>query len=87
MWLYAVFLLSGFAALLYQLVWQRALFTIYGIDITSVTVMVTVFMLGLGVGSLVGGELSRRAPRSALRIFALVELGAGAFGVFSLPLF
>ncbi len=87
MWLYVVFLLSGFAALLYQLVWQRALFTIYGIDITSVTVMVTVFMLGLGVGSLVGGELSRRAPRSALRLFALVELAAGAFGIFSLPLF
>jgi predicted membrane-bound spermidine synthase len=85
--LLAIFLLSGFAALLYQVVWQRVLFTIYGIDITSVTVVVTAFMLGLGVGSLVGGSLSRRSDRSLLRLFAACELGIGAFGVFSLDLF
>ena len=36
------------AALVYQVVWQRTLFAIYGIDSTSVTVVVTAFMLGLG---------------------------------------
>jgi len=85
--LHVVFLLSGVAALLYQLVWQRVLFTIYGIDTTSVTIVVTAFMLGLGVGSLVGGELSRRSPQRALPLFAAVEFGAGAFGIASLPLF
>lgn len=82
-----VFLLSGFAALLYQVVWQRVLFAVYGIDVTSVTIVVTAFMLGLGVGSLVGGALSRRAPRAVLPLFAAFELGIGAFGFFSLDVF
>src|SRR2546427_2232945 len=54
-WLCVLFFLSGFPALLYQVVWQRALFTIYGVNIESVTVVVSAFMLGLGLGSLVGG--------------------------------
>ena len=85
--LLALFFLSGFAALLYQVVWQRVLFSVYGIDITSVTVVVTVFMLGLGIGSIVGGALSQRMRRAALPLFALLELGIGLFGFFSLPLF
>ncbi len=80
-----VFLLSGFAALVYQVAWQRALFRIYGIDSASVTVIVTAFMLGLGLGSLVGGELSRKAP--PLPLFAAFELGIGLFGFWSLDLF
>lgn len=42
-WLYLVFFVSGFPALLYQIVWQRALFTLYGVNIESVTVVVTAF--------------------------------------------
>ena len=51
-WLSFLFLVSGFAAMIYQIVWQRALFTLYGVNIESVTMIVTVFMLGLGMGSL-----------------------------------
>lgn len=85
--LLALFFLSGFAALLYQVVWQRVLFSVYGIDIASVTVVVTVFMLGLGMGSLVGGALSERFRSRALLLFALFEAGIGVFGFFSLGLF
>lgn len=86
-WLLFVFLASGFAALLYQVVWQRSLFAIFGINIESVTVVVTAFMLGLGLGSLVGGIVSKDPKRPALLLFGLVELGIGAFGLVSLPLF
>jgi hypothetical protein len=82
-----VFLLSGFAALVYQVVWQRSLFTIFGVNIESVTLVVTVFMLGLGLGSLAGGALSKLAAGSLLLWFAAIELGIGAFGVISLTLF
>lgn len=82
-----VFFLSGFAALLYQVVWQRSLFAIYGINVESVTVVVTAFMLGLGIGSLVGGALSRDPRRPVLLMFAGVELAIGAFGAISLWLF
>ena len=85
--LHVVFVLSGFAALLYQVVWQRSLYAIYGINVESVTVVVTAFMLGLGLGSLAGGAISRKPERPALLLFALVELGIGAFGFFSLSLF
>jgi predicted membrane-bound spermidine synthase len=82
-----IFFLSGAAALLYQVVWQRALYVIYGVNVESVAVVVTAFLVGLGLGSLFGGALSRDPRRARLRWFALLELGLGLFGVFSLPLF
>jgi len=78
------FFVSGFPALIYQLVWQRSLFAIYGINVESVTVVVTAFMLGLGLGSLLGGFISRIKRLPLLMSFALVELGIGGFGYFSL---
>ncbi len=84
-WLPPVFLVSGFAALVYQVVWQRALFAAFGIDTASVTIVVAAFLLGLGIGSFVGGELSRRFQ--ALPLFAAFEIGIGVFGIVSLRLF
>src|SRR5205823_14665714 len=86
-WIYLVFFLSGFAALLYQLVWQRALYAIYGINVESVTMVVTAFMLGLGLGSVAGGAVSSHGERPVLLLFALVELGIGLFGAISLDVF
>ena len=36
-WMYVLFFCSGFPALIYQIVWQRALFSVYGVNIESVT--------------------------------------------------
>lgn len=83
----AVFFVSGFAALIYQIVWQRSLYAIFGINVESVTIVVTAFMVGLGVGSLVGGWLSRATGARLVMYFGLVELGIGSFGAVSLPLF
>lgn len=85
--LYGVFLLSGFAAILYQLVWQRSLFRLLGTSSESVTMVVTAFMLGLGLGSLAGGAVTTRTRWALPMIFGLVELGIGAFGLVSMPLF
>lgn len=86
-WLYLVFFVSGFPALLYQIVWQRALFTLYGVNIESVTVVVTAFMLGLGFGSLFGGALSRQTWIPPLLAYGIMEVGIAVFGAFSLELF
>jgi spermidine synthase len=85
-WIAVVFFASGFAALVYQVVWQRALFAIFGINTEAVTVVVSVFLLGLGLGSLAGGVLSRSTSKPLL-LFALSELGIASFGVISLHLF
>ena len=51
-WLACLFFISGFSALIYQVVWQRLLFAAFGVNIESVTVTVSLFMFGLGVGVL-----------------------------------
>lgn len=86
-WLAVIFFASGFAALLYQVVWQRALYTIFGVNIESVTIVVTAFLVGLGAGSFVGGALAARAASRELLIFGCVEMGIAAFGCVSLQFF
>ncbi|MET0334284.1 MAG: fused MFS/spermidine synthase [Rhizobacter sp.] len=78
-----MFFVSGAAALIYQVCWQRLLFSAFGVDIDSVTIIVSVFMLGLGLGALIGGDLADRLPALALRFFAGSELLIGLFGLFS----
>lgn len=84
---YAVFFASGAAAIVYQILWQRAVFTMFGSDNQSVTIVVSAFMLGLGVGSLVGGWLSNRFPGRLIQMFAAVEASIGLFGLVSLDFF
>ncbi len=82
-----LFFLSGIAALVYQVTWQRALFSCFGVNIESATLVVTIFMFGLGVGSILGGLASRRAdPRALVKGFLLCEWIIGAFGLISVPL-
>jgi spermidine synthase len=83
----ALFLCSGMPALIYQIVWQRTLFLIYGVNSQSVAVVVGIFMLGLGLGSLLGGRLSQRFPERGILLFACAELGVAIFGLLSLKLF
>ena len=82
-----LFFCSGFPALLYQIVWQRSLFTLYGVNIQSVTVVVTAFMLGLGLGSLAGGMVSKHRELPLLAIFGLIELSIAGYGLLSLRMF
>ena len=85
-WIFALFFISGFPALIYQIVWQRALFLVFGVNIESVTIVVTAFIIGLGFGSLLGGFLSTRRV-SPLLLFGAFEIAVGLFGAISLPLF
>ncbi|MBI2189050.1 MAG: fused MFS/spermidine synthase [Acidobacteria bacterium] len=79
-----VFCASGFAALLYQVIWQRMLAIFSGADVYSATVIVAAFMGGLGVGHLAGGHVADRVSRrSSLLLFGAAELAVGVFGLFS----
>jgi predicted membrane-bound spermidine synthase len=78
-----LFMISGTAALIYQICWQRLLFEGFGVDIESVTIVVSTFMLGLGLGALGGGEIADRFPGQVVPMFAMIELATGAFGVCS----
>jgi spermidine synthase len=72
-------------SLIYQVVWQRVLTLYFGVDIYSTAVTVSIFMLGLGIGSLIGGHLADRMRRPAVG-YAVVEGLTGLFGLASLGL-
>jgi spermidine synthase len=83
---HVVFVFSGIAALLYQLVWQRSLMVIYGSNVESVAMVVSAFLVGLGLGSLVGGQVSKRRGVPLVLLFSASELLIGLYGLFSLRL-
>ncbi len=80
----SVFFFSGFASLIYQVVWQRILASYYGVGAISITLIVSVYMVGLGLGALLGGLLAERVKNKIILYF-IVELSIGLFGVMSLP--
>ena len=78
------FILSGAAALVYQVVWQRILVLHTGVGVTSVSLIVAAFMAGLGLGSHAGGALSARvSARRALLVFGLLECVVAAYAAAS----
>lgn len=83
-----IFFASGFAALLYQVIWQRTLALYSGADVYSITIIVAAFMAGLGCGSLAGGHLADRlGPRGRVIAFAGAELAIAGFALVSLWLY
>lgn len=78
-----VFFASGFCALIYQVSWQRLLFSHIGIDLSSITVIISVFMVGLGVGAYFGGRIADRFPSSIIPLFCIAEVSIGLFGLVS----
>ena len=79
-----VFFLSGFSALLYQVVWQRWLVFYTGIGSLSISLIVSAFMAGLGLGYLVGGNIADRvAKNKPILYFVFAELGIGLFALLS----
>lgn len=78
--LYVLFFCSGCSALIYQVMWQRMLFTVFGVDLISITIIVSVFMFGLGMGGLLGGELADRMSNRLLGLYVVIELLIALFG-------
>lgn len=83
-----IFALTGFAALVLQVVWQRVISLHSGVDLSSFVTVVAAFLAGLGAGSLLGGWLADRlgATRS-LVAFALANVGIGVYAWASVYLF
>jgi spermidine synthase len=82
--LYLWFFCSGLSGLIYQVVWVRVFGNVFGNTIYSTSLVVAVFMLGLGVGSyLVGRWADRRyaaRPESLLSAYGYSELLIGVIG-------
>lgn len=77
-----IFFLSGLSALLYQVAWQRLLTVYYGVGFYSVTLIVSIYMFGLGLGGYFGGLLAERS-KNKVKIYLLIEILIGCFGIVS----
>src|SRR5437867_4066469 len=69
----AIFLLSGAAGLVYEVVWARQLVLIFGNTTQAVSTILTGFFGGIAIGSALGGRLADRVLRP-LRMYAVLEL-------------
>jgi spermidine synthase len=84
-WYFFFFFISGFCTVLYELVWLRLAMAQFGVTTAMVSIVLSVFMAGLGLGSWASGRWLRgpgdglRFP--ALRLYGLVELLIGVSGL------
>jgi spermidine synthase len=84
---FALFFASGFCSLLYQVVWLRIAFAQFGIITPVLSLVLSAFMAGLGLGTLAAGRwvprLSRHWNISPAYFYGFAELliGVGAFAV------
>ena len=79
-WFFVFFFISGFCNILYELVWLRLSMAQFGVTTALVSIVLSMFMAGLGLGSWISGRLLRRYELdrvSALRAYALTELLIG----------
>ena len=94
-WLHILFFCSGISGLIYQVVWVRQFGHVFGNTVYSASIIVAIFMLGLGAGSYVLGAMADRpafASRlrrgrlvaddvSLVRVYAVLEAIIAALGV------
>jgi spermidine synthase len=69
----AIFVLSGAAGLVYEVVWARQLVLVFGNTTQAVSTILTGFFGGMAIGSWLGGRLADRVRRP-LRMYATLEL-------------
>jgi spermidine synthase len=80
-----MFVASGFCGMLYQVVWIRLAFAAFGVITPVLSVIISVFMAGLAVGSWAGGrwidDWTRRSRIPAIGFYGITEIIIGIGGL------
>ncbi len=74
----AMFLISGFAGLMYQVLFSKALALTFGSTSTATYTVLATYMGGMALGAWIGGWLTERRA-DVLRLYGFCELGIGLF--------
>ena len=75
-----LFFISGLTSLIYQVYWQKKIFTLLGSDIYATSMNLSAFMLGLSLGSyLIGIFVDNIKYR--IVIYGLIEILIGVFAL------
>jgi spermidine synthase len=84
-WYFAFFFISGFCSILYELIWLRLAMAEFGVTTAMVSIVLSTFMAGLGIGSWAAGHLvrkyARRLTSPPLHLYAMAELFIGCSAV------
>src|SRR5277367_4891461 len=74
-WFFGFFFISGLCSILYEIVWLGLAMAQFGVTTAMVSIVLSMFMAGLGLGSWGSGRLVRhygdRAGVLGLRLYAL----------------
>lgn len=76
---------SGMAALIYEVVWTRALSLVLGSTTYALSTMLASFMTGLSLGGILGGYLADRT-KNGVSLFIKLETGIAVSGVLVISL-
>jgi spermidine synthase len=79
------FMASGFLALLYEVAWSRALILVFGTSIYAFATILTTYLLGLALGSMMLGRLTDRV-KNPIALLAILQMVIGASVFFTTPL-
>jgi spermidine synthase len=86
-WYFAFFVISGFCGLVYEVIWVRLAMASFGVTTALVSIVLSLFMAGMGLGAWGAGALTRTVLRGnrqrALWFYCIAELliGSSAFMV------
>ena len=77
------FFLSGLCGLIYEILWTRMTEEIIGSAPFSISIILTVFMGGLGLGSYLAGRVIDRieSPLALVKVYGLLELVIGGYAL------
>jgi spermidine synthase len=78
--LYPAVLLSGFTALVYEVVWARHLALVLGSATSAASAVLSAFMFGLAAGALLVGWRADASKRP-LRWYGVLEIGIGVYAL------
>lgn len=78
--IFAFFFLSGFTSLVFEVLWERMLMQVFGSTTFAISTLLTAFMAGLALGSILGGRVAHRIKRPLL-VYGLLEGCIGLYGL------
>ncbi len=86
--IYTFFFFSGAAGLIYEIVWGRMLVVIFGNTTNSMVAVISAFLSGLALGSVLFSRFSNhQSKKNLLRTYSLLEMGVGLSALSTLLLF
>ena len=73
--LYILFIISGIAGLIYEVMWMRSFSLVFGSTTRAASVVLAAFFFGMAIGNMLGGRWAKN------RVGALLRYGLAEFAI------